>query len=268
MKSTRFYFLLAFLLTWLSLLPPSLARAGVLPGAPESYMAGAPLAIFGPALAAGAAARREGGWAAVRAMLRGLRAWRVHPVWYVLALALPGLVYTAGRAAYGLIPGGDGGAWVYLPTRPEHVAGMILVPIGEEIGWRGFALPRLCARHGVLRATAYLGALWGLWHIPMFVVAGFSPAQAAEAVVYIAVGNVMFSWFYRRTGGSLLLAVLLHMGAHLDAPTHGGIPQSSTPLHILVGAFGAFAVALLVLDRRAFEGTGSTAPAAVAALRE
>jgi membrane protease YdiL (CAAX protease family) len=262
---TAFYFALAFLLTWLSLLPPSLAALGVLPGAPETYMAGAPLAIFGPAIAAVVAARREGGRPAVRAMLRGLRAWKVGPVWYVLALTLPGLVYTAGRAVYALVPGGDGGAWVYLPTRPEHVVGMILVPIGEEIGWRGFALPRLWARHGGLRATAYLGVLWGLWHLPMFLASHFSPAQIAEAVVYIAVGNVMFSWFYRRTGGSLLLAVLLHVGAHLDAPTHGGIPQSSTPLHILVGACAAFAVALLVLDRRAFEGTGSAAPAAAAA---
>jgi membrane protease YdiL (CAAX protease family) len=248
---TTFYFAVAIGITWLALLVPSLAALGVIEGAPASYMAGAPIAIFGPAIAAILAARREGGRPAVRAMLRGLRAWRVGPLWYVLALTLPGLVYAAGRAVYALVPGGEDAPWVGLPERPEHFAAMLLVPIGEEIGWRGFALPRLLARFGAWRATAILGAFWALWHLPMFLSTGSNASQVVEQMVFIALGNVMFTWFFLRTRGSLLLAVLLHVGAHLDSPTRA-LTTSSTPLHILTLAYLGVAIALVVFDRRTF----------------
>ena len=250
--STTFYFVVAFLLTWLSLLPPSLAALGLLPGAPESYMAAAPLAVFSPTIAAVLAARREGGWPAVRAVLRGLRAWRVSPLWYVLALTLPGLIYVAARAVYGLLSGGEGGPWVYLPERPEHFGAILFVPLFEEIGWRGYALPRLIARHGAKRATAILGVLWGVWHLPMFVSVGMTMPQVLVGIVFIVFGNVVYTWFFRRTGGSLLLAVLLHLGGHIDNPTHA-LPADSTPLYIFTAAWIVVAIALLVLDRRVFE---------------
>ncbi|AKF04806.1 CPBP family intramembrane glutamic endopeptidase [Sandaracinus amylolyticus] len=252
--STTFYFGVAFALTWLSLLPPSLAALGVLSGAPETYMAAAPLAVFSPAIAAILAARREGGWASVHTMLRGLGAWRVGPTWLVLALMLPGLLYVAGRAVYALVPGSDGGPWVYLPERPEHFGAILFVPLCEEIGWRGYALPRLIARHGARRATAILGVLWGVWHLPMFVSVGMTTTQVLAGVVLIVVGNVAYTWFFRRTGGSLLVAVLLHLGSHLDNPSHA-LPADSTPLFILTAAWTVLAIALLALDRRAFEGT-------------
>lgn len=251
-NDTTFYFSVAFVLTWLPLAPPSLAALGSLPNAPEEYMAAAPLAVFSPAIAAILAARREGGWTAVRTMLRGLRAWRVSAIWFVLALTLPGLLYAAGRAIYGAMPGTDGGPWIYLPERPEHFAAILFVPLCEEIGWRGFALPRLIVRHGVRRANAYLGLLWALWHIPMFVSVGASMTQVLVALVLVAIGNTVYTWFFRRTGGSLLIAVLLHLGGHLDNPMHA-VPASSTPLYILTSAYVVLAIALLVLDRRAFE---------------
>lgn len=266
-SDTTFYFVLAFALTWLPLLPPSLAAMGVLSGAPEEYMAGAPLAVFAPAIAAIVASRREGGWPAVRALLRGLLAARVSPIWFLLAVTLPGLIFTAGRAALELVPGVEGGPWLYLPEQPEHVAALLLVPIGEEIGWRGFALPRLLARHGAHRGGTTLGLLWALWHVPMFVSVGQTAPQVVVGLVFIAAGNVMFTWFYRRTGGSLLLAVLLHFGVHLDAPTRA-LPADATPLHALTLAYVVVAIALVTLDRRAFEGRTPEAPGTAPALRE
>jgi membrane protease YdiL (CAAX protease family) len=261
---TTFYFAIAFLLTWLPLLPPSLAALGVLSGAPEAYMAGAPLAVFSPAIAAVLAARREGGWPAVRAMLRGLEAWRVSPIFFVLAITLPGLLYAAGRAVYGLFAEESGLPWIYLPERPEHLGALLFVPICEETGWRGFALPRLIARHGAHRATAILGLLWGAWHLPMFISVGTSPVDVVVAVALIAIGTVTYTWFFRRTGGSLLLAVLLHLGGHLDNPMHE--TESSAPLYILTSAFAVLGVALLALDRRAFQGRSPEAPGTPPAL--
>ncbi len=109
--TTTLYFTVALTLCTLALLVPSLATLGVLAGPAENYMAAAPLAAFSPTIAAVIASWREGRWPAVRALFRGLRAWRVSPIWYVLALALPTMMFTVARAVYGLLPMDDGGAW-------------------------------------------------------------------------------------------------------------------------------------------------------------
>jgi membrane protease YdiL (CAAX protease family) len=257
---TVLYFAIALGVCTLALLAPSLAAIGVIAGPPDDYMATAPLAVFSPTIAAVIAAWREDGWARVRALFRGLRAWRVSPIWYVLALVLPALVFTAGRAVYALVPGStDGGAWLYPPERPEHFAALVLVPLGEEIGWRGYALPRLIARHGAPIATAILAVLWGLWHVPMFVATGSPTSQVFICVAFIMAGTPFFTWFYRRTGGSLLLAVLLHAGVHLDAMTHA-LPANATPVYIATAAYIVVSLALLALDRSAFEGRTPEAP--------
>jgi membrane protease YdiL (CAAX protease family) len=259
--STKLFFAVAITLCTLGLLAPMLAVFGVLSGPPDKYMAGAALAALSPMLAAVVAARREGGWSAVRTVFRGLRAWRVAPIWYVLALALPTLVFTVGRAAYALVPGSEGGAWYYPPERPEHFAALVVIPLGEEIGWRGYALPRLIARHGARIATAIMALLWGLWHVPMFIASGYTASQVLVCVAFIVAGTPMFTWLYRRAGGSLLLAVLLHVGAHLDAMTHA-LPADGTPVYIATAAYVVFSLALLTLDRRAFEGRAPEAPGA------
>jgi uncharacterized protein len=253
-NDTARYFVWAYLLTWVPLLPPTLAKLGFLPGPVEQYMVLAPLAVFAPAIAALIASRREGGREGMRALLRGLRAWRVSPVWYLAALTLPGLVFLAGRGVYALIPGNAGGPWIYPATTAQQIAAMILVPIGEEIGWRGYALPRLQRRYGALRATAILGALWGVWHLPMFLTVGMTATMLLVMVPFFLAGNVMFTWFYNRTRGSLLLAVLLHVGTHLDNPHHA-LPGDITPLLIYTAAYVVVAALLLLVDRRAFDGS-------------
>jgi membrane protease YdiL (CAAX protease family) len=250
---TTFYFGLAFALTWVPLVPATLAALGLLPGTPEQYFQLAPISVFAPAIAGVLAARREGGGPAMRELLGGLKQWRVGAHWLVLALAGPTLLYTVGRAVYALVPGNEGGPWAYPPADAQHVLGMIFVPLGEEIGWRGFAMPRLTARHGALKATFMLGALWAVWHVPLFICQRFTPLQVVEAVCYVAIGNVMFTWVWRRAGASLLIAVLLHAGLHANNFTQT-MPASSTPLHISTLTYATVAVLLLALDRKAFEG--------------
>ena len=250
-SGTARYFVLAIGITWLALLPAVLARLGVLPGVPDQYMGGAPIAVFGPTIAAVLASRWEAGREGVRALFRQLRSWTVKPGWYLLALTLPGLVFAVGRAAYALVPGNVGGPWLYPPTEAQHVAAMLIVPIGEEIGWRGFALPRLQRRYGAVKASVILGLLWALWHVPMFLSAGATEASMLTLVPYFLGASVLFTWFYNRTGGSLPLAILLHVGAHLDAPGRGG-GGDPTPLIIMALAMLALAPLLVFGDRRAF----------------
>lgn len=257
---TTFYFVVAIAICWLALLPASLAALGVLPGAVDGYMALAPFAVFSPTIAGMLAARREGGRPAVRELFRGLRAWRVGPVYFVLAITLSAIAYTAARAAYALVPGASDVPWLFLPERPDQIAGLFVVPIAEEIGWRGYALPRLIARHGAHRATWILGVFWALWHVPMFISVGDSALAVLVSLVFILVGNVSFTWLYRRGGGSLLLAVLFHFGTHLlDASTHA-LPADMTPIVLHTIGFAVIGLALLAFDRRAWEGTAPEAP--------
>lgn len=248
-RTTTLFFAVALGLTNVVLLPPALAALGVLPGPPESLMAGAPIAIFGPTIAATIALRREGGWPAVRGLFAGLVRLPAQPAWLLLALVLPAITCLAGRAVYSLVPGSEDVPWLFLPGDAQRVIGAILVPLGEEIGWRGYALPRLLARHGPLRASLILGVLWALWHTCMLISVGSPPLLVVLGMVEVAIGSVMFTWMHQRTGGSLLAAVLLHVGVHLHNTSQS---DDVAPLAIATVSYAVLALVLVVGDREAF----------------
>jgi uncharacterized protein len=83
---------------------------------------------------------------------------------------------------------------------------------GEEIGWRGYALPRLAARFGLARASLLLGVIWAFWHLPQFYIADADTYRQSFLVwsAQVVAMSVAFAWLYARTGGSLLLVMLLH----------------------------------------------------------
>ena len=87
-------------------------------------------------------------------------------------------------------------------------------PIAEELGWRGFALPRLQARIGALAAGLVIGVAWGLWHLPFFLFGeGASVVGGMPFVWYvllIVAWSVLMTWVYNNTRGSVLLAILFH----------------------------------------------------------
>jgi uncharacterized protein len=105
---------------------------------------------------------------------------------------------------------------------------------GEELGWRGFAYPRLAERLGPVVGSLILGAVWGLWHVAML----FTPEAGAPApelvlqyMVRMALASVIIAWFYERSNRSVAVAIAVHAGAHLDNITR--IPQADGRLHIL-----------------------------------
>jgi membrane protease YdiL (CAAX protease family) len=131
---------------------------------------------------------------------------------------------------------------------------MIVVPIGEEPGWRGFALPRLQRRYGALAASLYLGVAWALWHTVMFVLQGAALGTFLLMCANILAGSVVFSWLYNRTRGSLLIALCAHLGAHLNNPTHA-LPGQITPFVIYTFALALLAAALVGIDRKLWSRT-------------
>ena len=166
------------------------------------------------------------GKAGIIGLLRRLLIWRVGWLWYALALFGPAVTYLLGIAIHVLL----GGAMpdfsqpfiVHLvpPSFSILLAGVVFLLYqvfanGEEFGWRGYALPQLQARHTALLASLIIGVVWGLWHIPKYLTAGdphdlpfwfFAINMIASAIIY--------TWMFNRTGGSLLIALVLHAGVN------------------------------------------------------
>lgn len=241
---TSIFFVLAYAITWGLQLPAWLAHEGVIAGPPERYAPLVGLGAFGPMAAAMIAARVEG--TGIKALFRPLGVWRVGPWWYAIALFVPGLTFVVAAAAWNAL--GHDETLLYPPSNAAFVAAAIVFPFGEEIGWRGFALPRLSRTIGPLGASAVIGVLWTFWHAPMLSLQGVSPLAYGIYVPYMIGGSVLFTWIYRRTRGSLLLALLAHVGAHLDNPGHA-MPARYAPIAIHAVGYVILAVALVVADR-------------------
>lgn len=107
---------------------------------------------------------------------------------------------------------------------PVFVMIMIMGGLGEELGWRGFMLPRLQTRYNALVSSIIVGVLHGLWHVPMFFIEGLSPYQemaAASNIVVVIIGYtifyitpwaILYTCLLNNTRGSLLLVCVLHAG--------------------------------------------------------
>jgi membrane protease YdiL (CAAX protease family) len=87
-------------------------------------------------------------------------------------------------------------------------------PLGEEPGWRGFALPRLLRLHGPLVGSLILGPLWALWHLPLFWVPAWDFPPTVLNIVMFVIASIPFTiimtWVFNNTKGSVLIAILLH----------------------------------------------------------
>jgi len=217
------YFALAFALTWALVLPMTFSRnlgVGLLPyELPDALgiLLFVLASFVGPTVAALTVAGAGEGRAGVAALLRRTLQWRVGPQWYLLAL-LANLTIWVVAYSLALGPGLLVAAVVNWPLffstfLPGIAFGLLIPAIGEEPGWRGFALPQLQARYGPLRATLILGALHGLWHLPALGTIMLGPLRPAEVAPFLltAVGaTFLYTWLFNCTGGSVLLAMLTH----------------------------------------------------------
>ena len=163
------YFVLAFALTWALWVPAALEARGLISSLPVPATF---LGAFGPLVAAVLVTAQEGGRAGLRSLLGRVLRWRVAPVWYGVAILGP-LALTLCAIALHVVLGGQppslGALIGFLPTLVVYVVYMMpTVALGEEVGWRGYALPALQARYNALLASLILGVLWALWHLPVF----------------------------------------------------------------------------------------------------
>jgi len=261
------FFLLVFGLTWPFMIVDALGSHDVL-----SFRLPIPLMIvmgYMPTLAAviitGMTKGREG----VRALFRKLLIAKVGLRWYALAIfgyaavcaGAIGLSNLFGEASIPFLsenfPKFSSPVEMVLSVAAMFLA--ISLVNGEELAWRGFALPRLQAKFNALTSSIILGVMWGLFHLPLFfTLTGSSQAGASFLGFLLSTVSltVIFTWMYNHTRGSVLLAYLLHGATntwtrifaidHNENPLVGG---AMTGLTVLVAVIVLFTMGAENLSR-------------------
>jgi len=243
-------------------IPYVLAEWGILQG---NYTLFYVLHTFGPALAAIAVTAIIAGKAGLHDLRQRVRQRRAPWQWYLFILVgIPALVMFGVIIQPGALTNFKGLTPLLLVSYPLYYVAVFFGggPLGEEPGWRGFALPRMQTRYGPLWGTLLLGVLWSCWHLPDFLTAskgggqgtGFSTFLTNFPVFTLAVMSlaVIMTWVYNHTGGSIFTAILAH--ASVNNPELVLIPlfpaMSMIGLHLaLLIGFGVLALLIVILTR-------------------
>ena len=197
------FFLLTFALSWLFFVPAAMT------GHPALFLPG----VFAPAIVGLILTARSHGVAGVQELLGRMFQWRTGWRWYGFALGYILAIKLTAAGIHRLITG----AWPRFGTEPWFVmiiAIALSTPVqsGEELGWRGYALPRLAERFGYPLASLILGVIWAVWHLPQFFLPGADTLGQSFPlfVLQVTAMSVALAWLYLRTNGSVLLTMLMH----------------------------------------------------------
>jgi len=135
--------------------------------------------------------------------------WR----WYVFTFLIV-IAGTAGQLTINKLIGNTFSGVPFWAQLGNFLPLLILGPLSEEIGWRGYALGRLQTRWNALTSSLIVGLVWGLWHLPLFMIAGTSMHELGLPFIGFLVGfmaiSILYTWLYNNTKQSLWSAILLH----------------------------------------------------------
>ena len=197
--------------------------------------------------------------------------WYVFAVTYMAAAKLiTAVVY---RVLYGTWPTFGPEPW-FLIAAATIFSTIIGGQAGEELGWRGYALPRLAARLGLRSAGILIGVVWAAWHLPLFYwfpqADTFRQSFPTYALGVVAI-SVAMTWLYARTNGSLFLTMLMHSAVNqstgivssaVPGATNAFAPSTSAVAWITVATLWAFAIYALVKMPRLTQDPGRSLRAA------
>lgn len=246
------YFGLTFLITWgiqLLLIASENGWAGISAPPTVHY-----LASYGPLLSALIVTAWVSGGAGLQELFSRITRWRVGWTWFLVSLLLPAALFAVGLAVAWLMDGSipdvrlvgqvnympylGVGAWVFW---------FLTYGIGEEIGWRGFALPRLQHDRNAAWATLVLGLIWALWHLPPFFYLDTYQQMGLWMYPFLAFtivcANVIYTWIYNGSGGSVLLAIIFHASFNFFSASAAG--QGTVAIVMTAGVV----IASLVIPR-------------------
>jgi membrane protease YdiL (CAAX protease family) len=258
------FFVLTYAISWTIWLGLAATNTGIETGTGFALNL---IATAGPTFAGFTLAAALGG-GSLRRLLGGLSPSLVSPRWALVALVLPlamiAIAITISVVAFGgVAPDLGPTSGVGIPFLAVLFGELVRVlflggPLQEELGWRGFALPRLQRTRSAWDAALFLGLVWGLWHVPLYFVPDTGQAAAVQDMgsLAFAIGafvvwtmglSVLFAWLFNQTGGSLLVVMLLHAAVNVGAfiPAAMGSTGMASTLYAVV----TWVVAILVAWR-------------------
>jgi len=260
-----FYFVIAFVFSWLLLVPGVLTFYGVLGLNPQLVSMMAIASLLGPVLSGFLMTALTEGGAGVGRLLRRIVRWRVGVQWYLFALVgIPVAVVLCTIVWPGALASFDISAQPFSLAYLSAFVSMVLIggPLFEEPGWTGFAQPRLQRLHGPLVGGLVLGSLWALWHLPGFLIPSQGPTDipprgtVLDFVVFsLALIGLRFVivWIVNNTRDSVFMAILAHASwnTFYVAALVGLFPAPAvlgTYLNLTIAA-GVLALVLIVLTK-------------------
>jgi membrane protease YdiL (CAAX protease family) len=244
------FFLFTFSVSWILFG----AAAWLARSSPESGLgnfSGAVLfvGVIAPALVAVGLTARAEGREGVRELLSRVLRFPTEARWYVFGAGYMATIKLTAAVLHRLATG----SWPVFGQ--ENIVIMVLATIvstpvqaGEEIGWRGYALPRLANRLGLGGASAVLGVIWACWHLPFFFMPGTDTYGQSFPVYLVQVTaiSVAMAWLYWRTKGSLFLVMLLHAAVNNTKDIVPSVlPGATDALSVHASLVGWLTVALL-----------------------
>jgi membrane protease YdiL (CAAX protease family) len=264
-----FFFFLSYAFSWIISLPHVLSVWGVLPG---DYTLMLYLKQWvGPALAAIIMTRTIEGETGMLSLRHRIRKWRVGWKWYLfILLGIPALVLLGIIILPDALSNFQGFSPRILVNYPVYFIGIFFATgLPEEIGWRGFALPRMQRQYGPLWGSVLLGVLWAFWHLCSFLLpahgggpdVSFAVMFTNFAIFFVMVValTIIFTWVFNYTRGSIFIASLVHTA--IDAPQLVWVPlflavgqtnsaegEAGLNLALLI-TFGVLALLVLILTR-------------------
>lgn len=234
------FFAVTFLLSWAIWIPLVLSHFGVgpVPIPKETSEVVRLVGVLMPALAAVALMWAYRGISGVLGLLQPLKTWNVPGKWWAAAvlvqpavLIIAAVVFNSLAGKLSVIPvSGVSGSAIAV-----NIFFLLIASLGEEIGWRGVALPALQRRHGAFWSSAVLGVVWATWHLPFWMLldtfSEFGVGYLLLNYLFVLPGAFYLTWIYNNTRFSLLLVVMFHV-------TFNSVNVAFLPVTTSVGAFG------------------------------
>jgi len=224
------FFLLTFLFSWGIWVPAILAGLGIDLGLDASTYTAitVPIGAFAPLFAAVTLVIRKHGWKEGWNFIRQAFSLKVKPIYVLLALVLPLLINAVAHYLSPLM-GFEVAKTLFpesLPISPIIVSipyFLLMILIGggqEEFGWRGYALEPLQKKFGVIPASLLIGVVWGIWHLPLWVMPGdgHSTYPFIAFLVMTTSISVVYSWLFNASKQKLSVVIIFHAMSNTAAP--------------------------------------------------
>lgn len=249
------FVVLAYLISWSWWLPLLILTGRVVQGVGwPTHLPG----LAGPLLSAAIVSGVVDGGTGLGRLWSSFTAWRIGWWWSAVPITLAagavGVAFSGGDLV-GAELWGYSGVSSGLGALLTVLIVFVLNGLGEEAGWRGFAVPRLLGTRSLTATSLIVAAMWAPWHLPLFFVmetfGAFGIAEIIGWVLGLTAGSFLLTWLYRGSGGSVLLVAVWHTAFNFTSatPAASGTVAAITSTIVMIVAVG-----IAVADRRSTSG--------------